>query len=218
MGWKASLIIIENCSNFAEDNQILKALGKANFIFHSKVTLEECIHPNDKSINIGYYKNNIIICDDYQVTADSLERAKGLALTKEEQQLVTIFPDSEIITVACHSVVNYHSYSIIEKGVKKRLKICTSDFLTGYGDKIAEEKEIYAKSYKKEGLHFWKDTYGGEDFTEDQLIEDFTFGIAKRRLGVSLDHPQGEELMEKVPFKKYCKESIFQSFKRKFFK
>lgn len=39
-------------------------------------------------------------------------------------------------------------------------------------------------------------------------MEDFTFGIANRRLGVYLDQIEGEELMEKIQFKKYTKDKV----------
>ena len=205
MGWKSSLIIIENKESFTDESEILKALGKSEYEFDQELTLDECIYPNDKSINIGYYNGNIIISDDYQITTNSLERADKLNLTEEEKNLVGLFPTSEILTVACHSAVNYHGYSLIENGVKKRLKIISSDEARiEFGERIKEENEIYDKSYSRDNQNFWKnDADPEEDFAEDQLMEDFTFGVAKRRLGVLLDHSDGNELMEKTIFKKF---------------
>jgi hypothetical protein len=204
MGWKSSLIIIENKENFTDENSILQAIGKSEYEFKEEVTLDECIYPNDKSINIGYYNGNIIICDDYQITTISLEGAENLNLTKDEEKLVELFPKSEIVSVACHSAINYHGYSIIKNGTKERLKIISSDTeKIEFGKRAEEENIIYEKSYSKDNQNFWKDESDDEDFTEDQLMEDFTFGVAKRRLGVLLDHSDGEELMEKIIFKKY---------------
>ena len=132
------------------------------------------------------------------------EKADKLDLTKEEKNLVELFPESEIINVACHSAVNYHGYSIIKNGKKRRLKVISSDTpKIEFGDRIEEEDKIYSTSYQKDGQNYWKDEDDDEDFAEDQLMEDFTFGIAKRRLGVLLDHSDGEELMESVQFKKW---------------
>jgi hypothetical protein len=205
MGWKSSLIIIESRENFLGENEILKAIGKSKYKFDRELTLDECIYPNDKSISIGYYNGNIIISDDYQLTTNSLERADGLNLTKEEKQLVKIFPTSEIITIACHSAVNYHGYSLIKNGIKRRLKIISSDEpRIEFGERIEEENVIYKKSYLKDNQNFWKDDHDSEvDFTEDQLMERFTFRIAKRRFGVLLDHSNGTELMEQITFKKF---------------
>lgn len=127
MGWKASLIIIENPDNFRDEHAILDAIGKGNYTAKDKTTLEECIYPNDKSINIGFYNGNIVIGDDYQMTTNSLERAQDLSLTLEEKRLVELFPKSEIIIIACHSVVNYHGYSLIQNGQKIRLKTISAE-------------------------------------------------------------------------------------------
>lgn len=205
MGWKTSLILIENKEITNNDIEILRVLGKSDYKFDKEITLEECIYPNDKSINIGYYNGNIIISDDYQLTTNSLERANNLNLTEYEKKLIELFPTSEIVTVACHSSINYHGYSLIENGVKRRLKVISSeDQKVEFGDKIKEEIKIYERSYSKNNQNFWKDDIASnDDLTEDQLMEDFTFGIAKRRLGVLLDHSDGNELMEQVTFKKY---------------
>jgi hypothetical protein len=205
MGWKTSMVIIENPDKFEDDIALLKAFGKTNFQFQKKTTFEECIYPKDKSINIGNYNGNIIISDDYQITTKSLEKATNLNLTIEEENLCELFPKSEIITVACHSVVNYHGYSIIKNGKKIRLKVISSDTpLVEFGQRISEEEKIYSKSYQRDGANFWKDETDPEDeFTENQLMEDFAFGIANRRLGVFIDQAESFELMEKVTFKKY---------------
>lgn len=209
MGWKASMIIIENPDNFDDEISLLKAIGMSDFKFKQETTLNECIYPRDKSISIGRYNGNIIINEDYQITTKTLEKANNLNLTMEEENLCKLFPNSEIITIACHSVVNYHGYSLIKNGEKLRLKVISSDTpLTEFGQKLEEEKKLYSASYQKEeGGNFWKDeTDPNEEYTEDQLMEDFTFGIANRRLGVYLDQIEGEELMEKVPFNKYVKD------------
>ena len=91
MGWKSSLIIIENKENFADESEILNAIGKSEYEFDRELTLDECIYPNDKSINIGYYNGNIIISDNYQLTTNSLERADKLNLTREEKKLTKKF-------------------------------------------------------------------------------------------------------------------------------
>jgi hypothetical protein len=203
MGWKASMIIIENQDQTEHDQAILEAIGKGSYVYDKDWSLEECIRPRDKSISIGYYKDNIIICDDYQITAVSLEAATNLELTEAEKRLCSLFPDSEIITAACHSVVNYHGYSLIEKGVKKRLKVISSETpRVEFGPRIPEEEKLYESSYQVGEDFFWKDDEDPEeDYSEDQLMEDFTFGIAKKRLGVTIDND--DELFWEVKFRKY---------------
>ncbi|WP_047545660.1 hypothetical protein [Psychroserpens sp. Hel_I_66] len=205
MGWKCSLIIIENTNNFIDDLTILKAIGKSNYQLDGTCTLEECMYPGDNSINIGYYNGNIIISDDYQLTSKSLERAKKLQLTSAEKGLVGLFPNSEIVTVACHSSMNFHGYSLIKKGIKQRLKtISADDDKKEFGTRFEEEIKIYDKAIVKDGVHYWPYNNDPEDLSaEDQLMENFTFKVAARRLGVAIDYEDGEELVERVTFKKY---------------
>lgn len=220
MGWKASMIIIENKENFEDDDKILAALDKANFQFQEELSIDFDFYQRDESICIGYYNNNIIILDDYQITEKSLERAKGLKLLKEEKQLVDLFPNAEILTVACHSATNYHGYSLIQNGKKVRLKRASSDSkLQEFGERFEEEQQIYKDSYQKNGQNYWKnedepdpdelefldedDLMMYEDYTEDQLMENFTFGVIKRRLGFRLDNAESKDFKKNVVFKKY---------------
>ncbi|QHI36065.1 hypothetical protein IMCC3317_14180 [Kordia antarctica] len=205
MGWKTSMILIENRYDFKDDSALLKAIEKANYEFDSEVSLEESLYPNDASINIGYYNNTIIICDDYQLTGNTIERSDRLNLTAEETALVSMFPHAEILSVACQSVVNFHGYSLIKRGLKTRLKIAVDGEIIEHGEPFEEEQKIYASSFTKNGNRYWKDENYPEDepYTEDSLMEDFTFGVAKRHLGVLLDSEEGEELLEKVVLRKY---------------
>lgn len=222
MGWKTSLIIIENPNNFDNEIAILEAIGKSNFQFQKETTLSQGMYPGDKSISIGKYNGNIIICEDYQITTKTLENSDDFNLTIEEQKLSKLFPTSEIIQVACHSVVNYHAYSLIKNGEKIRAKVISSETpLIELGKRMIEEEKIYSKSYQKNGANFWKDeTDPDEEYTEDQLMEDFAFGIAKRRLGVFLDQLEGEKLLDEVPFNKYIKgkSGFFQKILKSFSK
>jgi hypothetical protein len=207
MGWKCSLIIIESIDNFKDDAAILNAIGKSNYQFERNCIFDECIYPMDESINIGYYNGNVIISDDYQLTNISLERAQNLNLVAHEKQLITLFPKSEILTVACHSGVNYHGYSLIESGVKTRLKtISSSDYKKEFGRLLNEELEIYKSARQQDGVYSWTYDDDAEDYEEDQLMEDFTFKIAARRLGIALDnYDESEELLERIVFRKYIK-------------
>ncbi|MFT5848620.1 hypothetical protein [Psychroserpens sp.] len=163
--------------------------------------------PDDESINIAYHNGNIIISDDNQPTAIPLKRAENLDLTTFEIALIKLFPTSEIITVACHSAINYHGYSVVDSGVKIRFKTLSSDDdKMVFGSPIEDEIKIYETSVLKCGINYWSYDNDSEAMcTEDQLMEDFTFKIAARRLGVNLDADDGDELMELVVFKKYIK-------------
>lgn len=58
------------------------------------------------------------------------------------------------------------------------------------------------------GINYWKfEELPNELFTEDQMLEDFTFSVSKRLLGVKLDIDEGDLLFFEVPFRKYQPDS-----------
>lgn len=209
MGWNTSLIIIENKENYSNEMELLKSLGFDDFEQIKNTTFDEILNPNDNQIGIGYYYGNLIICDGYLLTTKSLEDSKNLNLAEYEQTLVKIFPKSEIVTVSCVSSVNFHGYSLIQNGEKKRLKYVTEELKQEFGIRFEEENEIYKNSIEKDGNLLWKDESVEDDFfTEDQLMEDFTFKVAKRRLGVQIDTEEGDELFEHTEFKVFQKKKL----------
>jgi hypothetical protein len=205
MGWKGSFLIIEEKNNKADDATILKALGVDNYQFAGETSFADALYPGDGSVNIGHYNGNIIICDNFQFTRDAHSTNENLELSPEGKNLVSLFPQSEILSIAFHNMTNFHAYTIILNGKKVRFKAIDAE--TGIieaGQRVAQEDEIYASSYQLDGRNFWKDNNDPEDdLSEDQLMERFSFSIARRRLGIMLDQPQGDELMLNVPFNKY---------------
>jgi hypothetical protein len=202
MGWNTSLIIIENKENYSNENELLKSLGFDCFKQKLNTTFDEILNPKDNQIGIGYYNGNLIICDGYLLTTKSLEESKNLNLVDYEKSLVKMFPKSEIVTVSCVSSVNFHGYSLIQNGIKKRLKYVAEEMKQEFGNRFEEEIEIYKNSYLEDGKLLWKDENDEDDFfTEDQLMEDFTFKVAKRRLGIQIDMEDGEDLFQNTEFK-----------------
>lgn len=202
MGWKASMIIIQNLENFSDEQILLSSLGLDNYKFVEQTVLDECIYPDDESISIGYYNNSIIICDGFKL----MDAFITDVITYKERQLISIFPESEILAVACLSTINLHAYSLLKRGHKVRLKSIDADQgkTFDFGDLLQEEIEIYENSVVENGVNYWKFDQSSNDlFQEDQMLEDFTFGVAKRLLGVKLDTDDGDSLLFEVPFRKY---------------
>ena len=204
MGWNTSLIIVENKENYSNENELLKNLGFDNFELIESTTFDEILNPKDNHIGIGYYNGNLIICDGYLLTTKSLEERENLNLADYEKSLVKIFPKSEIVTVSCISSINFHGYSLIQNGEKKRLKYVAVEMKQEFGNRFEEENEIYKNSYEENGKLLWKDENDQDDFfTEEQLMEDFTFKVAKRRLGLQIDMEEGKDLFENNDFTVY---------------
>jgi hypothetical protein len=112
MGYKCSMVIIKEPSGKLEDIELLEKLGFSKFSLKGFTTLDECIYPNDKTISIGEFNNCKIICDDYQLTSLLETSKKPEDLAAFEKSLSAIFSESEILTIACHSGVNFHLYSL----------------------------------------------------------------------------------------------------------
>ncbi|RYD95971.1 MAG: hypothetical protein EOP50_07235, partial [Sphingobacteriales bacterium] len=187
MGYKASMIIIASPAPDVSDEEVLAALGFADIAFKSETTLEECIYPRDGTLNIGRYNGCLILCDDFRLTVQ-LERLQDpSAPAAYELALTHLFPDTEILTVACVSTVNAHLYSLVKGGRKLRYKEMNSDGeLSEFGDRLGEEAPLYAQSKIIDGQRMFRgfdNTDTSYEYTEDQLMEDFTFGVAKRLLG-----------------------------------
>jgi len=209
------MIIIKEPSNEIGDDDLLRKLGFPDFSFCGDTTLEECMYPNDKSINLGHFNNCLIISDDYQLTTFLEQSNSAQSLTEYERVLTELYPNSEILTVACHSAVNYHLYSLVKDRVKIRFKKAVhGEPLIEYGSRIDEEEKVYAYSKVVDGRRVFRSTYKDDEiyeYTEDQMMEDFTFGVAKRLLGVMISTDEDEELIFDIPFKKYAANKLIEN-------
>src|ERR1700722_18228468 len=190
MGWKASLIIVQHPGPAVSEEELLRRLGFPNYKLAVETTLEECIHPGDASFNIGYYNGCLVLADDYQLTEALEMGSTPEQVVGWEGVLSILYPESEILTVACHSAVNFHLYSLVKGGQKLRYKRITADVpLVEYGSRLPEEDVVYAYPKIVNGQRLFRSGYKDTDvydMTEDQFLEDFTFGIAKRLLGVEI--------------------------------
>ena len=208
MGFKASMITVKQPTVGISHLELLNELGFTNINLVGDTTFEECMYPNDKSINVGHYNDFLIISDDYQLTT-SLELSQtGSLLSDYEQALTDIYPENEILTVACHSAVNYHLYSLVKNGRKLRFKkVVDGQPTIEFGDRIIEEENVYAYSRIIDGQRMFRSPYKDDkvyDNSEDQMMEDFAFGVAKRHLGVMISTSEDEELMFETIFQKYA--------------
>lgn len=182
MGWKASTIIIHKPSQ-VENEQLLKDLGFEGLSKIEDEPFEVAMNPEDNKVFIGSYKDNLLICT---------QEIPMLFYEKVESQIEVIlknkFPQSEICTIALHSVVNFWGYSVIKNGQKIRARAGSADdgtFLE-FGEPLEEEKELISKSkLDEDGNRIY--LIDEDSFYEDQVGENFVFSICKRYFGVELD-------------------------------
>jgi hypothetical protein len=208
MGHKASMIIIHRPSMLLPEEVLLEHLDLNDLIFRETTIMDSCIYPGDKSVSIGYYNDSMVICEDYLLTTSLETTNDPVNLAGYEQTLTALFPDSEILTIACHSSVNYHLYSLVQGGKKLRFKrVVASGPVLEHGEWLKEEEPIYAASRVVEGRRYFESRRQDHliAVTEDQLMEDFAFGVAKRHLGVKISSGEENTLMFETPFKKFTK-------------
>ena len=204
MGWKTSMLIIQNTSGIKTAEEVIEKVEHDYYELAGETILESCINPHDKSIYIGFYKDNIIVTMDAEyVLMSIIEGGGGI-----EDRFNDLCPGGEIMGVFCQSTTNMHGYFLNKDGDRVRHKMISFEGpRMEFGERFEEEIEIYKNAKKDEnGIEYWP--YGENDsgrYEENQLMENFTFGVTKRLLGVQLDHSEGEDLMSHVKFKKFVK-------------
>jgi hypothetical protein len=201
------MVIVSEPSTTISDEELLKKSGFINMRFSGNTTFEECLHPHERSLSIGRYKNCLVINDDYQLSSTLEILNEPQKLSAYEYALTNLYPQSEILTVACHGAVNYHLYSLVKNGKKLRFKrVVNGEPTIEHGEKIPEEEKIYQYSKIFAGERMFKKMNSANDEynnTEDDMMEEFTFEVAKRELGITIFAGDNEDLMYKTVFKKY---------------
>lgn len=204
MGWKASMLIAQNTSGIKTAEEIVQKLDGNYYELAGETALDACINPRDESIYIGLYKDNLIVTLDAEyILMSIIDGGGGIENTLHE-----LCPGGEVMGVFCQSTTNMHGYFLNKDGDRVRHKIISFDGpRMESGERFEEELEIYKDVKKDEnGVDYWQ--FGDENssrFEENQLMENFTFGVAKRLLGVKLDTSEGDDLMFQVKFKKFVK-------------
>ncbi len=204
MGWKASMLIVQNTSEIKTAEEVIQKIDDNYYDLAGETTLDSCVNPHDDSIYIGFYNNNIIITLEAEYILMSIIDDGGSI----ENRLNELCPGGEIMGVFCQSTTNMHGYFLNKDGDRVRHKMISFEGpRLEAGQRFEEEIEIYKDAKKDEnGVEYWQ--FGDDEssrYEENQLMENFTFGVAKRLLGVKLDHSEGDDLMFQVKFKKFVK-------------
>ncbi len=204
MGWKVSMLVAQNTSGIKTAEEIVQKLDENHYELVEETSLDACINPRDESIYIGFYKDNIIVTLDAEYILMSIIDGGGGI----EDRLHELCPEGEVMGAFCQSTTNMHGYFLNKDGTRVRHKIVSFDGpRMEFGERFEEELEIYKDAKKDEnGVDYWQ--FGDAEssrFEENQLMENFTFGVAKRLLGVKLDTSEGDDLMFQIKFKKFVK-------------
>lgn len=208
MGWKLSAIFINSIKQI-DDVELFSNLGYKNVTPLPSKFFEEILNPKEGELYISTYKGNTILCIPtlpYLFLEETLR--------DEETVLIKTFPNAEISSLVLQSVVNFYGFTLIKSGNKIRAKGGSADdgVAVDFGEPLKEEIELLKKSkINRDGERVYVlDDYPNEEFTEDQLGEDFIFKMSERYLGKQIDYE--DDLLFKIEFRGYSyKETIENS-------
>lgn len=186
MGWKASAIIIHRPTQI-DAEELLQKLGFSNLKRIEDETFDGALNPDDNSVYIGFYKENLLICapDIPMLFFEEFE-------TPIEKTLKEIFPNAEICSIILQSTVNLWGFAVIMNGQKIRARAGSAEDGTfiEIGEPLDEEKELLSKSKLDENGSriYFLDDFPNEPFHEDQVGENLVFSICKRYFGEELNN------------------------------
>ena len=187
MGWKLSAIIIKTDKVY-DDKEILDSLWELPPEKVDDVTFDEAMYPKDYYVHIGYYKDCFILTT---YVDELVEKCFVNEIPVIEQIFISLFPNSVIGAFQLHSSCNYFAYSILENGVKRRVKNSADGKIsTDYGSPLKEEEEFFSYRFidKKKNIMYKMPTKNGEFeiYEENQIGEEFVSRIWSKFTGIEL--------------------------------
>lgn len=202
MGWKLSAIIIKTDKVY-EDKEILDSLWETPIDKVDDVTFEDAMYPKDNYVHIGYYKNCFILTT---YVGELVEKCFVKEIPVIEQIFIGHFPNSTIGAFQLHSSNNYFAYSILENGVKRRVKSSADGEISiDYGSPLKEEEEFFSYRFidKKKNIMYKMPTTNGEFeiYEENQIGEEFVSRIWSKFTGIELF--EDDELLNETYFHSY---------------
>ncbi|WP_055444916.1 DUF6928 family protein [Lacinutrix himadriensis] len=199
MGWKLSTIFI-NSNKEINDVELFNSLGFQDITPIEPKAFEEILNPEDGELYIGHYKDSTILCIP-TLPYLFLEAS----LSNEESILMNTFPNTDISSLVLQSVVNFWGFTLIKDGTKVRAKGGSSEegLLVDFGTPLKEELELLKNSkINADGERVYHlDAYPDEEFTEDELGEEYVFKVCERYIGATLDH--ADDLLFETKFRGY---------------
>lgn len=210
MGWKASMILA-NSEKKLDLNRLFEKIGIYQLQLVDSKSFDSVIYPDDDKIYVGRFNGNTIICMQ-DIPLESLDERPSRA----EVALSGEFPNTDIVTFVLHSAINLWGYSIVKSGEKIRVRAGSAEDGTfvEFGDPLQEEEGLLAQSDTNDNgdRFFTFEGFPDEEFTDDQVGENFIFGLSVKYFGEQLDC--SDELFETI-FDGYTFSRVKPSIERK---
>ena len=187
MGWKLSAIIIKT-EKVYEDKEILDSLWESPAEKVEDVTFSDAMHPSDNFVHIGYYKNCFILTT---YASELVEKCLVKEIPVIEQIFIGLFPNSIIGAFQLQSTCSYFAYSVLENGVKRRVKSSIDgEIKIDYGLPLKEEEEFFSYRFidKNKNIMYKMPNKNGEfeTYEENAIGEDFVSRVWSKFTGIEL--------------------------------
>ncbi len=206
MGWKTSLIFIKNIPDIVSDKQVLDALLQPAWMHTKDASFEEAMNAEDGKTYIGRLNDTLVIGHS-EIPLEFISDG----LSAYEKNLDNLSPQNlEICGISLQSTVNHWGYGVIANGQKIRARggNYQKPLFFDYGNPLPEEEPLLSTLIIKEnGSHFYN--IDGNEYTDDQVGENFVFALTKRYIGVSLN--SGDNPLDNLKFRCYEKNPYFDN-------
>ncbi len=188
MGWKLNMIIMKGLEGDTDtlSRLIGMSYGRRKYKQVSKSTLENCLNPiDDDKLYIGIYNGLRIITEanlpfEYFKNNPSFTEKMSSAFSKG---------DKEMYVFGLNSIINLWGYSKIVDNKRIRTKFGTHDegVIHEEGQPLESEKELIQNSELVKGVRIYN--LNENQYTEDQIGEEFVFRIIEEVTGQRIDKP-----------------------------
>jgi hypothetical protein len=127
------LVKVEEKTNI---NQLLEDVGFEGFMPVKQVDIWKTSKPD--TLFVGYYNGYLIFANDDLAIQFSNDEPTDI-----EKAFIQHFPETEIVALVMNESVGFFVFSIIENGVRKRLKYGSDGEIHGdFGEPLREELEM----------------------------------------------------------------------------
>lgn len=160
---------------------VLEMLGYKNYRDDGTTSLDEGIGVIN-SVYIGAYPGVTIICDQ-ELPSEFFRDVLG----EKAKRIIELFPNATILAALLISTIGGWGYTLYERGQLVRASSGDADFGETFsmGLLLPEEIPFFEASFLQDSRRIF--VYKGEELQQNQLREEFVFGLLSRIFGKRID-------------------------------
>lgn len=203
MGWKTSIVIASQQEHAALARGVVHNADRAaqiaaalpgDYTFVGESTFEDGAYPQNGNLYLGAYDGSVVI--GHMDLASSCFHGHVPPVV---HALDALLPNSTILALELHSVVDLYGYALFENQELIRARAGSADYgiFLDVGEPLMEERPLFAKSVVNEqGEQVWLEEYDGvvEEMDHSCMGEEFVFEISRRFLGERFDNFDHDKL------------------------